>query len=63
MRVGFNRGKKYRKYKRLTQEQKEIIFKLFSEKMELRKIARVIGVEWGTVQYHLKKTCGVWRIV
>ena len=59
MRVGFNKGKKYRKYKRLTQEQKEMIFKLFSEKMELRKIARVIGVELGTVQYHLKKTCGI----
>ncbi len=59
MKVGFNKGKKYRKYKRLTQEQKEMIFKLFSEKMELRKIARVIGVELGTVQYHLKKTQGV----
>jgi len=54
MRVGFNKGKKYRKYKRLTQEQKEMIYKLFSEKMELRKIARVIGVELETVQYHLK---------
>ncbi len=59
MRVGFNKGKKYRKYKRLTQEQKEMIFKLFSEKMELRKIARVIGVELGTVQYHLKKNYGI----
>ena len=59
MKVGFNKGKKYRKYKRLTQEQKEMIFKMFSEKMELRKIARVIGVELRTVQYHLKKTYGV----
>jgi len=50
MKVGFNKGKKYRKYKRLTQEQKNMIFKLFSEKMELRKIARVIGVELGKVQ-------------
>ena len=56
MRVGFNKGKKYRKYKRLTQEQKEMILKLYEEKMELRKIARVIGVELGTVQYQLKKT-------
>ena len=55
MRVGFNKGKKYRKYKRLTQEQKEMIFKLYEEKMELRKIARVIGVELRTIQYHLKK--------
>ena len=55
MRVGFNKGKKYRKYKRLTQEQKEMILKLYEEKMELRKIARVIGVELGTIQYQLKK--------
>jgi len=55
MKVGFNKGKKYRKYKRLTKEQKELISKLFSEKMELRKIARVLGVELGTIQYHLKK--------
>ena len=55
MKVGFNKGKKYRKYKRLTQEQKEMILKLYEEKMELRKIARVIGIELGTVQYHLKK--------
>jgi IS30 family transposase len=45
MRVGFNKVKKYRKYKRLTQEQKEMIFKLFAEKMELRKIARIMGVK------------------
>jgi len=55
MRVGFNKGKKYRKYKRLSQEQKDMIYKLYSEKMELRKIARVIGVELRTIQYHLKK--------
>jgi len=28
---------------------------MFSEKMELRKIARVIGVELRTVQYYSKK--------
>ncbi len=59
MKVGFNKGKKYKKYKRLTQEQKEMIYKLFLEKMELRKIARVMGVTLGTVQYHLKKTKGI----
>jgi len=59
MKVGFNKGKKYRKYKRLSQEQKDMIYKLYSEKMELRKIARVIGVELRTVQYHLKKNYGV----
>jgi hypothetical protein len=59
MKVGFNKGKKYKKYKRLKQEQKDMIYKLFLEKMELRKIARVIGVTLGTVQYHLKKTKGI----
>ena len=33
-----------------------MILKLYEEKMELRKIARVVGIELGTVQYHLKKT-------
>lgn len=56
MRVGFNKVKKYRKYKRLT---KEMIYELFQEKMELRKIARILGVELRIVQYHLKKTYGV----
>ncbi len=48
--------RKYKPYKRLNQEQKDLIYKLFEEKMELRKIARVIGVQLQTVQYHLKKT-------
>jgi IS30 family transposase len=50
-----NKGKKYKSYKRLTEEKKEMIYKLFEEKMELRKIARVIGVNLGTIQYHIKK--------
>jgi hypothetical protein len=53
--VGLNKGKTYRPYRRLTQEQKELIYKLYEEKMELRKIARVIGVTLRTVQYHIKK--------
>jgi hypothetical protein len=56
MEYGWNKGKKYRAYKRLSQEQKDLIFKLYEEKMELRKIARVIGVALRTIQYHLKKT-------
>jgi hypothetical protein len=48
--------RKYRPYKRLTQEQIELIYKLFEEKMEQRKIARALGVHLRTVQYHLKKT-------
>jgi hypothetical protein len=55
MKVGLNKGKKYRKYKRLTEEQKNMIFKMFEEKTELRKIARILGVELRTVQYHLEK--------
>ena len=55
MKTGWNKGKKYRKYKRLTAEQKNMIFKMFEEKTELRKIARIIGVELRTVQYHLEK--------
>lgn len=47
--------KKYRPYKRLSEEQKNMIGKLFMEKMELRKIARVIGVSLFTIQYHIKK--------
>jgi len=48
--------RKYKPYKRLTQEQIELIYKLFEEKMEQRKIARALGVHLRTVQYHLKKT-------
>jgi len=33
MKVGFNKGKKYRKYKRLTQEQKELLKQ--GEKIEI----------------------------
>ena len=55
MKTGWNKGKKYRKYKRLAGEQKNMIFKMFEEKTELRKIARILGVELRTVQYHLEK--------
>ena len=55
MRVGFNKRKKFRIYKRLTHEQKEMIFKLFSEKMELIKIAKAIEAKLKIVQYLLKK--------
>jgi len=55
MEFGWNKGKKYKKYKRLTEEQKELIYKLYEEKTELRKISRIIGVTLRTIQYHLKK--------
>ena len=44
------------KYKRMTQEEKDLIFKLYEEKMELRKIARVLNRRLSSIQYHLKKT-------
>ena len=49
-------AKKEVKYKRMSQEEKELMYKLFEEKMELRKIARALGRSLSTVQYHLKKT-------
>jgi len=59
VKVGFNKGKKYRPYKRLTEEQKNLIYKLYEEKMKLRKIARVLEVELRTAQYHLKKNARI----
>ena len=44
------------KYQRLNDETKELIDKMYEEKGEQRKIARVLGVSLGTVQYHLKKS-------
>jgi hypothetical protein len=49
--------RKYREYKRLKEYQKELIYKMHEEKMKLRKIARVMGVELRTIQYHIKKKC------
>jgi hypothetical protein len=42
---------KIKKCKRLTEEQKNMIFKIVEEKTELRKIARI--VELRIVQYHI----------
>ncbi len=47
------------KYRRMNQEEKELMYRLFEEKMELRKIARVLGRSLSTVQYHLKKTARI----
>ena len=55
MKTGWNKGKKYRKYKRLTEEQKNMIFKMFEEKTELRKIARILGVEYNTPRKKTEK--------
>ncbi|CAA6810308.1 MAG: Unknown protein [uncultured Sulfurovum sp.] len=53
--------RKYKPYKRLTEVQKEMIYKMHEEKMELRKIARVMGVKLWTIQYHIKKNERVQR--
>ena len=37
-----NKGKKY---KRLNEDTKKLLFEIQKEKMELRKIARVVGVQ------------------
>jgi len=44
------------KYHRLNEETKELIDRMYEEKGEQRKVARVLGVSLGTVQYHLKKS-------
>jgi len=46
-----NKGEKYKSYKRMSQEEIELIFKLYEEKMELRKIARVLGRNLSAIQY------------
>ena len=53
--ISTNKGKKYRPYKRMTKEEIELIFKLYEEKMELRKIARVLGRSLSSIQYQLRK--------
>ena len=46
---------KRRRYKRMSEEEIELILKLYEEKMELRKIARVLGRSLSSIQYQLKK--------
>jgi len=53
--ISTNKGKKHRPYKRMTKEEIELIFKLYEEKMELRKIARVLGRSLSSIQYQLRK--------
>ena len=50
-----NTGKKYKKYKRLTEEQKELIARMYEENIGQRAIARVLKVYVQTVQYHIRK--------
>ncbi len=44
------------KFHRLSEEKKDLIAKIYEEKGEQRKIARILGVHLRTVQHHLKKT-------
>ena len=43
------------KFTNLTKEKIELIHKMYEEKGEQRKIARILKVCLSTVQYHLKK--------
>jgi hypothetical protein len=63
MKDGTNKGKKYRKYKRISEEEKQMIFKLYEEKMELRKIARIMGRSLSSIQYQLRKKMKEYKIL
>jgi len=43
------------KYHHLSQEKIELIYKMYEEKGEQRKIARTLGISLKAVQHHLKK--------
>ena len=49
------------KYTRLKTEEKDMIYKLYEEKMELRKIARIMKRALSIIQYHLKKNKNLFR--
>jgi len=51
------------KYRRMSAEEEALLFKLYEEKMELRKIARALGRALSTIQYHLKKNQRIQVIV
>lgn len=44
------------KFHRLDEAKVQLIEKMYEEKGEQRKIARILGVHLRTVQHHLKKT-------
>ena len=56
-----NSKRKYRPYKRMSKEEIELIFKLYEEKMELRKIARVLGRSLSSIQYQLRKKMKMYK--
>ncbi len=39
----------------MTQEKRNLIFRLYEEKIELRKITRTLGKSLSSIQYQLKK--------
>ncbi len=43
------------RYQRLSKEKIELIHKMYEEKGEQRKIARILGISLRAVQHHLKK--------
>jgi len=47
--------KKFKKYKRLPEEIKRLIKRMYNENIGLRVIARVFKITLRTVQYHIEK--------
>jgi len=45
----------------MTQEEMELIFKLYEEKMELRKIARALERSLSSIQYQLRKKMKMYK--
>ena len=50
-----NIGKKYKKYKNLTKEDRELIGRMYEENVGLRAMARILKVYVRTIQYHIIK--------
>ena len=45
----------------MTKEEIELIFKMYEEKVELRKIARILGRSLSSIQYQLKKNLKIYK--
>ena len=56
-----NRKYRYRSYKRMSKEEIELIFKLYEEKMELRKATRLLGRSLSSIQYQLRKKMKMYK--
>jgi transposase-like protein len=48
--------KKEVKYKRLNSEEKNLIYRMYKERVGLRAMARILKRNLKTIQYHIKKS-------